>query len=40
MPRRQVSEIALRCIKEIEEGEAQLIPDEEAMARVRKSIGQ
>lgn len=30
---------ALRRIKEIEEGKAQLIPGEEAMARVRKSIG-
>jgi putative addiction module component (TIGR02574 family) len=32
-------EEALRRIKEIEEGKAQLIPGEEAMARVRKSIG-
>lgn len=30
---------ALRRIKEIEEGKVQLIPGEEAMARVRKSIG-
>jgi putative addiction module component (TIGR02574 family) len=30
---------ALRRIKEIEEGKTQLIPGEEAMARVRKSIG-
>ncbi|MFZ5495677.1 MAG: addiction module protein [Verrucomicrobiota bacterium] len=30
---------ALRRIKEIEEGKVKLIPGEEAMARVRKSIG-
>lgn len=30
---------ALRRLKEIEEGKVKLIPGEEAMARVRKSIG-
>lgn len=30
---------ALRRLKEIEEGKVKLIPGDEAMARVRKSIG-
>ena len=30
---------AMRRLKEIEEGRVKLIPGEEAMARVRKSIG-